>query len=51
MKNLICIVAGDPESINTELIIKAWKKKTEFKVIKYDENESENNEERFFNNK
>ena len=26
-------------------------RRTEFKVIKYDENESENNEERFFNNK
>ncbi len=33
MKNLICIVAGDPESINTELIIKAWKKKKEFKNL------------------
>ena len=27
MKNLIGIIAGDPESINTELIGKIWKKK------------------------
>jgi 4-hydroxy-L-threonine phosphate dehydrogenase PdxA len=26
MKNLIAIVAGEPESINSEIIAKAWKK-------------------------
>ena len=27
MKNLICIIAGEPNSINSELIGKIWKKK------------------------
>ena len=31
MKNIIAIIAGDPESINSELIAKAWKKKYLFK--------------------
>ncbi len=31
MKNLLGIVAGDPESINSEIIAKAWKKKNLFK--------------------
>ena len=26
MKNLFCIVAGEPNSINSEIISKAWKK-------------------------
>ena len=26
MKNLICILAGEPNSINSELISKVWKK-------------------------
>ena len=33
MKNIIAIIAGDPESINSELIAKAWKKKYLFKNI------------------
>ena len=33
MKNLIGIIAGDPESINTELIGKIWKKKYNFKNL------------------
>ena len=28
---LIPIIAGDPNSINTEIIAKAWKKKSDFK--------------------
>jgi len=31
MKNFICIVAGEPNSINSEIIAKAWKKKDVFK--------------------
>ena len=31
MKNLVCIVAGEPNSINSELIAKIWKKKKLFK--------------------
>ena len=31
MKKIIAIIAGDPESINSELIAKAWKKKHLFK--------------------
>ena len=27
MKKIVAIIAGDPESISTELIAKAWKKK------------------------
>ena len=27
MKNIICIIAGEPNSINSEIIAKAWKKK------------------------
>ena len=32
MKNLVAIVAGDPDSINSEIIGKAWKKKNLFKT-------------------
>ena len=31
MKNLICILAGEPNSINSELISKVWIKKHLFK--------------------
>ena len=31
MKNLICILAGEPNSINSELIGKVWMKKYLFK--------------------
>ena len=34
MKNLVAIIAGDPESINTEIIAKAWKKKIYFNKTK-----------------
>ena len=30
MKNIILIVSGDPNSINSELIFKAWKKINNF---------------------
>ncbi len=33
MKNLICIIAADPNSINSEIIAKVWKKKAEFKNL------------------
>ena len=33
MKKLVAIIAGDPESISSELIAKAWKKKQKFKNI------------------
>ena len=33
MKNLIGIIAGDPNSINSEIIAKVWKKKSEFKNL------------------
>ena len=33
MKKLVCIVAGDPNSINSEIIAKLWKKKSSFKNI------------------
>ena len=33
MKKLIGIVAGDPHSINSEIIAKAWKKKNNFKNL------------------
>ncbi len=33
MKNLICIIAGEPNSINSELIGKIWKKKSTFKNL------------------
>ena len=33
MKNLIGIIAGDPESINSEIIGKFWKKKSRFKNL------------------
>ena len=33
MKNLIGIIAGDPESINSEILAKAWKKKRNFKNV------------------
>ena len=31
MKKLLAIVAGDPESINSEIIAKTWRKKKIFK--------------------
>jgi len=34
MKNLVCIVAGEPNSINSELIGKIWIKKKLFKKSK-----------------
>ena len=33
MKKLVAIIAGDPESISSELIAKAWKRKQQFKNI------------------
>ena len=33
MKKLVAIVAGDPESINTEIIAKTWKRKKLFKNL------------------
>jgi len=33
MKNLIAIIAADPNSINSEIIAKVWKKKAEFKNL------------------
>ena len=33
MKKLVAIVAGDPESINTEIIAKMWKRKKLFKNL------------------
>ena len=33
MKKIVAIVAGDPESISTELIAKAWKKKQKYKKV------------------
>ena len=33
MKNLIGIIAGDPNSINSEIIAKMWKKKSDFKNL------------------
>ncbi|OUW49091.1 MAG: hypothetical protein CBD56_01300 [Candidatus Pelagibacter sp. TMED196] len=33
MKKIVAIIAGDPESISTELIAKAWKKKNLYKNI------------------
>ena len=33
MKKLVAIIAGDPESISSELIAKAWKRKKQFKNI------------------
>ena len=33
MKKIIGIIAGDPDSINTELIGKVWKKKLDFKNL------------------
>ena len=33
MKNLIGIIAADPNSINSEIIAKVWKKKAEFKNL------------------
>ena len=35
MKNLICILAGEPNSINSELIGKIWMKKYLFKKSKF----------------
>ena len=29
MRKLVCIVAGDPNSINSEIIAKLWKKKSD----------------------
>jgi len=33
MKNLVAIIAADPNSINSEIIAKVWKKKAEFKNL------------------
>ena len=33
MNNLICIVAGEPNSVNSELIAKVWKKRKNLKKI------------------
>ena len=33
MKKIVAILAGDPDSINSELIAKVWKKKQKFKNI------------------
>ena len=33
MKKIIAIAAGDPDSINSEIIAKAWKKKILFKNL------------------
>ena len=33
MKNLVAIIAADPNSINSEIIAKVWKKKVEFKNL------------------
>ena len=33
MKNLVCIVAGEPNSINSELIAKIWKRRKNFKNL------------------
>ena len=33
MKNLVAIISADPNSINSEIIAKVWKKKTEFKNL------------------
>tara|TARA_B100000029_G_scaffold310436_1_gene302960 strand:+ start:5422 stop:6396 length:975 start_codon:yes stop_codon:yes gene_type:complete len=33
MKNLVAIIAGDPNSINSEIIGKVWKKKSSFKNL------------------
>ena len=35
MNNLIAIVAGEPNSINSEIIAKAWKKKKKNKKYLY----------------
>ena len=35
MNNLIAIIAGEPNSINSEIIAKAWKKKRKKKYICY----------------
>ena len=32
MTKLVAIIAGDPESISTELIAKAWKKRELYKI-------------------
>ena len=34
MKNILGIVAGDPISINSEIIAKTWKKRSQFKNLK-----------------
>ena len=33
MKNLVGIIAADPNSINSEIIAKVWKKRAEFKNL------------------
>ena len=33
MNNLIGIIAGEPNSINSEIIAKTWKKKDDFKSL------------------
>ena len=35
MKNLVAIIAGDPDSINTEIIGKMWKKRSSLKRINF----------------
>ena len=33
MKKIIAIISGDPNSINSEIIAKAWKRKNSFKNL------------------
>ena len=35
MTKLVAIIAGDPESISTELIAKAWKKGSYTKISRF----------------
>ena len=35
MIKIIGIIGGDPESINSEIIAKAWRKKKQFQKLKY----------------
>ena len=35
MKKLVAIIAGDPESINSEIIAKTWFKKEKIQKFKY----------------
>ena len=38
MKKLIAVVAGEPNSINSEIIVKAWKKKNSevYKLLNFE---------------